>query len=212
MLEKNSGYNLQTITDAIETMRDAMEPAPKREIYYRGITSDIRNTHRREGFFSVTKDPKKAQTYGTVFKIVVDPDVPRIEFGAEGGEILLSDGLTYRYDGDFIYVSKNNTSHPFLGNLINAKRERNRIAEKARINSILNRLFEFLSSPRNNVVGYTGTNYDETEYDQFKLLDLELKLKKIKELWSSVDKEKFKEDFFVATKITDANFKHLGLD
>ena len=156
------------VSDAIETLRDAMKPAAKTEIYYRGSPSGITNTHRREGFFSVAKTKEKAAAYGTPYTVRVDADVPRLSFAAEGGEVLLADGLVYEYPSPGVIHVRRPTSAvdgsiPFLGNL--SVRRKTVAASKgvADLKYIVGRLYCYSLSPPDEVMGYLETTACDPE-------------------------------------------------
>lgn len=145
LLEPDS--NTRMVNDAIDTLRSAMETASRTETYYRGSTSSITNTHRREGFFSVAYSPDKASTYGTVYTVRVQPDVPRLKMTAEGGEVLLHDGMVYTYSGQTITVStpKAASRHtPFLGNLYMRQKTVRNLDAKRQLERVLAHLWCYL--------------------------------------------------------------------
>lgn len=141
-----NNYNIGYIQDAIETLREAMEPAEKMETYYRGSPSQITNTHRREGFFSLAHTPEKAATYGTVYTVRVKPGVPRLKIPFEGGEVLLHDGMMYDYKDRTITVSvpKATNTIPFLGNLYTRRKRMEEMKMKEKINRIIGYLWCYL--------------------------------------------------------------------
>jgi len=146
LIESNA--NSDMLEDAIETLRAAMEPSIRTETYYRGCPLQIKERHIREGFFSVTRDLKKAEAYGVLYKVLVDAAVPRLQFAAEGGEVLLHDGMLYTYTGNTINVSlpPNNRNIPFLGNLYIQQKQKKDLVEKEKIETILSYLWCFMQS------------------------------------------------------------------
>ena len=147
---------------AIEMLRSAMKPATKTETYFRGSPSGITNTHRREGFFSVAKTKEKATAYGTPFTVHVDPDVPRLIFAAEGGEVLLADGMVYEYPtSGVIHVRTPKSAAdgriPFLGNLHSNRKDTAIAKEMTDMKYIVSRLYCYALSPPDDVMGYLET-------------------------------------------------------
>ena len=123
--------------DAIETILAAMEPENMDKEYFRGSPSKIKNTHIREGFFSVTKDRKKAEAYGDVYRVLVDRKVPRLSFSAEGDETLIAPGMKYVFEGNTVKVSVPSVEEkavvPLMGNLYSAKKSMKEEEEKKNI-------------------------------------------------------------------------------
>jgi hypothetical protein len=118
----NTTANTINTNSAIEALTAAMETASAPATYYRGSPSGITETHRREGFFAVAPTAAKATSYGTLYTVRVDADVPRLRFAAEGGEVLLAPGMIYEYPAPkTIRVRTPKTaadaSIPFLGDL-----------------------------------------------------------------------------------------------
>ena len=83
--------------EAADILQSEMKPSSMVKQFYRGMPSKITNTHIREGFFSVTSDRKKAESYGEVYTVLVDKDVPRLNIHTEGGETLVAPGMVYRF-------------------------------------------------------------------------------------------------------------------
>lgn len=155
----NTAATATNTATAIETLRAAMTPATKSETYYRGSPSGITNTHRREGFFSVAKTKEKAAAYGTPYTVKVDADVPRLSFAAEGGEVLLADGMVYEYPAPgVIHVrtpkSAVDGSIPFLGNLHSSRKATAASKETTDLKYIVGRLYCYTLSPPDDVMGY----------------------------------------------------------
>jgi len=182
----NNITETKTARKAIKTLRSAMEPGTKQEIFWRGSPSKITEPHRREGFFAVTRDKKKAEAYGDVFQIVVDKNVPRISFSAEGDETLIMNGMIYTYDIPhkkiFVKLPKNNTNValPYLGNLYTVRKTaRNKeLAERAEY--LMELLYKCSFEEPDNALGYLGIcpELSETTEKQFnkKSLDVRYKL------------------------------------
>lgn len=148
------------VPEAIETLRAAMKPSSKVETYYRGSPSGVTNTHRREGFFAVTRNPGKAAEYGTLYTVVVDADVPRLAFEAEGGEVLLADGMIYEYSPaeKKIHVrtpkTAVNASIPLLGNIYASRKATASTKEAADLKYIISRLYCYSFATPDDATGY----------------------------------------------------------
>lgn len=159
LANNTAAANNRHIGNVVETLRSAMEPAKKQEVYYRGSPSGITNTHRREGFFAVAYSPEKAESYGKVFRVYVDADVPRIQFGAEGGEVLLADGMVYEYPApDRIHVrtptTTSNAALSLLGNLY-SKRKAAATAKRTRnTQDVMSLLYCYSLATPDEVLGY----------------------------------------------------------
>lgn len=183
-----NNYNTWHIKDAVETLRDAMEPAKATEIYYRGSPSRITNTHRREGFFSLAYTPEKAATYGKVYKVFVKPEVPRLKVAVEGGEVLLHDGMQYTYGDGTITVSKpTRNSVPFLGNLYTRRRE----ADREKKERILGYIWCYLQLTPED--GIYNEGCDLELLGEFGKLPLSTKVAKIQELLPGYE---YKDELF----------------
>lgn len=176
-------YNISYVKDAIETLRAAMKPALHIENYFRGSPSNITETHRREGFFSVTRDPKKAAAYGTVYSVSVNPDVPRLQIEASrGNEVLLCDGMIYTYSRKNISVStptKMNRS-PYLGNLYTRRKNEKEREERMKLDIVLIRMWCLLQSVPDED-GIFTTECDMSEIETFQTYSFPKKLQMIKE-------------------------------
>lgn len=123
-----STNDLTMAENAIETLKDAMRPGKGTDVYWRGDIEPMHTNHVREGFFAVTRDQKKAETYGTVYKVYVSKDVPRISFLKEGDETLLADGMVYEFNKEqnaiFVRPPVSANRLPYLGNLYKTRKAR----------------------------------------------------------------------------------------
>lgn len=185
-------YNTRRVEDAIETLRDAMEPAEDTEVYYRGSPSRITNTHKREGFFSLAYTPEKAATYGKVYKVYVKPEVPRLKVAVEGGEVLLHDGMQYKYgDGTITVSMPTNNSVPFLGNLYTRRREAGDKAQREKIERILGYILCYLQLTPEDGIYYESC--DPEVLVEFSKLTLTDKFAKVRELLPAYE---YKDELF----------------
>lgn len=183
LLESNTLANLIHAEEAIDTLREAMEPGTKRDIFYRGDSGKIRQTHLREGFFSVTRDQEKAAEYGKVIKVILEKEVPRLEFQAEGGEILVKDGMKYTIRDDIMYVSvpiTNNTSMPYLGSLYQSKKTANNKQIADKLNKMINNLYCFSFEIPDEYEIYIG-DCEESIKTEFAKLPFQEKLQKLRD-------------------------------
>ncbi len=211
--------NQDKVVDAIETIKDSMISAEKPEIYYRGISLNIKEPHIREGFFSVTRDPKKAETYGNVYKVIVSKEVPRISFLAEGDETLLSDGMVYEYskDSKTIYVRTPQESNilPFLGNLYKRQKNIKNTRAKESYGKIIDKLYCYSFEEPNVNVGYIGDcNENNKNIQAFKTKSIGEKIDMIKlRINRLLSKQKFINDisFIISSEIGDSqeNIKNI---
>jgi hypothetical protein len=153
--ETNDSY----LADVVETLRSAMEPSDKEKIYYRGDPSEIKTTYIREGFFAVSLTPDKAESYGKVYKVYVDADVPRLQFEAEGGEVLLANGMVYEYPGPYIIHVRTpktaaDSALPFLGNLYATRKAKANAKLSSDTLYVMSRLYCISLITPDNVLGY----------------------------------------------------------
>lgn len=190
----NNITEIKKAREAIKTLRSAMEPGTKQETFWRGSPSEITESHKREGFFAVTRDKKKAEAYGDVFQIMVDKNVPRISFSAEGDETLIMNGMIYTYDIPHkkIFVRSPNNSNialPYLGNLYTVRKtaKNKEVAERAEY--LIELLYKCSFEERNDELGYLGMcpelsetgekEFNKKSFDvRYKLLAERLKLLK----------------------------------
>ena len=195
------------IPAAIVSIRAAMTPATKTETYYRGSPSGITNTHRREGFFSVAKTKEKAVAYGTPYTVQVDPDVPRLTFAAEGGEVLLADGMVYEYPTPGVIHVRTPKSAvdgtiPFLGNLHSNRKAVGASKATADMKYIVSRLYCYALTAPDDVMGYLDPTCDESALRDFEKKTPAAQISALKErlteLKAAGHLDAFKEDIPVS--------------
>jgi hypothetical protein len=192
-----AGHDLSEAEDVIETLKEAMEPGTKEEVYYRGSPSKITKTHRREGFFAVTKDPAKAATYGDLYTVRVHKDVPRLSFAAEGGETLLSDGMVYTYEGKTIRIrppAAGNNAVPYLGNLYVTQRNAAALEKRAKYENLLNYVYCYSLETPDADVGFIG-DCDMDILEDFKKKPLEERLALLKAQLAAISASGYKDQF-----------------
>ncbi len=191
LLEQNSLSDLSEAADAIETLQDAMKVGQKEEMYYRGEPSFVQTPHIREGFLSLTKDPQKAASYGNVYTVLLEKDVPRLSFQSEGDETLVKDGMMYRYDNGIIHISLPNNSAAYLGNLYQSQKQKKNRQVGEKTDRIVNMLYCHSFETPQEDLGYVG-EYDDSCLDQFRTLTFEERLKKLQsQLKTLPNKEEF---------------------
>lgn len=195
------GHDLSEAEDAIEALKSAMEPSNREEVYFRGSPSQITNTHRREGFFAVAHTREKAGTYGDVYTVRVHKDVPRLRFGAEGGEVLLSDGMVYTYEGKTIHVrppSSANGALPYLGNLYEAKRAEKNAETAKKYDALINFLYCYTFEEPDENIGYMG-DCDHEKLKEFEGKPRAERIAALKDQLKTLpDQEKFLSDISLA--------------
>jgi hypothetical protein len=92
------------IEDAIATLKRHMKPSPTEITYYRGGSSNSKKSFIKKSFISVSTSKEQAESFvdqpvgGVLYKIIVDPNVKRIDVGIED-EVLLEDNLFWEYLG-----------------------------------------------------------------------------------------------------------------
>jgi hypothetical protein len=210
LLDPETLTNLSKAEDAIHTIRNAMIPGTKTEIYYRGSPSMITQSHIREGFFSVTRDKEKAAEYGPVYEVVVDKQVPRISFSAEGGETLLGNGMVYEYKGSRIYVSMpKNGNIPYLGNLYQSRKTHENDTKRNKYDTLINMLYCYSFETPDEDVGYIG-DCDTSIVDAFRTLPFNERVQKLKlRLNELTNKDAFLNDISYILDISSANVNKL---
>lgn len=191
------------IEDVISTLLSAMEPASAPATYYRGSPSGIKETHRREGFFAVARTPEKAASYGSVYTVHVDPDVPRLSFSAEGGEILLGPGMIYEYIGaTTVHVRTPKTAAdsgiPFLGNLYKRRTE-SLVAKNIKEQKyLISRIYCFAMTEPDPDLGYMMAGCDSELLSEFEKRPIKEQIEALKtrlfELKETGHLELFKKD------------------
>jgi hypothetical protein len=163
--------NMSDATNAINIIRNNMIPANKNKTYYRGSPSRIDNNHLREGFFAVTTSKKKATSYGDVYKVIINKNVPRISFSAEGDETLILDGMLYKYDkaAKEIHVSvpKNNNTFPYLGNLYQTRKKALNNVENKKTQFYLDKLYRCSFEEPDKDLGFIGECPDKGNNNDF---------------------------------------------
>jgi hypothetical protein len=179
-LERESLSDLSEASDAIETLQDAMEVDQKDEMYYHGSPSLIQTSHIREGFLSLTKDLEKAASYGVVYKVILDKNVPRLSFQREGGETLVKDGMMYQYDNGTIYITTptGKAPEPYLGNLYQSQKQTKNRQSGEKADRIVNMLYCHSFEIPEEDIGYIG-EYDDSCLDKFRTLPFSERLQKL---------------------------------
>lgn len=207
----SNDYNIGRVNDAIETIRDAMVPSDKIEIYYRGDMLKLRKPHIREGFFAVTRDPKKAECYGeckeNIYKVIVSKDVPRISFLAEGDETLLADGMVYEYSADNSTITVRTPTEanklPYLGNLYKEQKNIKNARDKLLFERTLDKLYCYSFEEPDEDIGYIG-DCDESVLSGFKdkLIEEKINILKIRlNILQNLDLYKDNIPFYVSQDI-----------
>jgi hypothetical protein len=183
MLESNTiQRNIPLAREAIRAIQNAMNTATKSETMYRGDDEQIHESHIREGFFSVTHDKEKAAEYGKVYKVILEKDVPRLSFQAEGDETLIMNGMKYTVKDDTITVSvpsDNNASAPYLGNLYQSRKMAKNKEHNAKTMSILSDLYCYSFEEPDTFGIYMG-DCEEPVRTKFDTLSLEEKLRTLR--------------------------------
>ena len=87
----------------IKTLIENSESVKSPLVYYRGDSSFAKQTFKREGFTSVSKDITQAASFATssetsIFRVTVDSGVKRINIGIES-QILLEPGCLWDFQG-----------------------------------------------------------------------------------------------------------------
>ena len=87
----------------IKTLIENSESVKSPLVYYRGDSSFVKQTFKREGFTSVSKDITNAASFASssetsIFRVTVDSGVKRINIGIES-EILLEPGCLWEFQG-----------------------------------------------------------------------------------------------------------------
>lgn len=87
----------------IKTLIENSESVKSPLVYYRGDSSFVKQTFKREGFTSVSKDITHAAGFASsgdtsIFRVTVDSGVKRINIGIES-EVLLEPGCLWEYQG-----------------------------------------------------------------------------------------------------------------
>ena len=87
----------------IKTLLENSFTSKSPRIYYRGDSSFVKQTFKREGFTSVAKDITWADSFATssdtsLFRVKVDSGVKRISIGIES-EVLLEPGCLWEFQG-----------------------------------------------------------------------------------------------------------------
>jgi hypothetical protein len=204
--------NLELAEDAIATIKDYMQPGKYTETYWRGDSEPIEINHIREGFFPVTRDIKKAETYGKLYKVIVDKNVPRISFMAEGDETLLADGMVYTYDGNTVYVrppTMENHNLQYLGNLYKTKKTAKNKQKQEKLEHIINKIYCYSFEIPNEFGIYEGI-CDEEILNRFNKQSLSEKYKVLtKRLEDMPNSGEYMEDLHLLLGITKKELKSL---
>lgn len=205
MLNAAQKNNRAKVEDAIQTLLDAMETAPSERIYQRGSEARIRKPHIREGFLSLTTDPKKAQTQGETVKVRVPANIRRLSFEKEGNETLLEPGLRVTQSTDGVMeISKRSTSNtlPFQGNLVQEERQKAAIQLAQKTLTALHQLYCFLISPPDEVLGQIGLDCDEDDVAEFGAKSVEEQIGIVRALFKGLpSQEAFLQDFLAGTSL-----------
>lgn len=196
----NTNTNITNTNSAIETLTAAMETAATPATYYRGSPSGITETHRREGFFAVAPTAAKATSYGTLYTVHVDADVPRLRFAAEGGEVLLAPGMIYEYPAPkTIRVRTPKTaadaSIPFLGDLY-ASRTAAAAEKSARDQKyLISRLYCYSMAEPNPVLGYMEAECQPDLLADFEKKPIDEQIAALKERLTALKTDKLLDGF-----------------